>query len=380
MPWPVPSAKTIFERVAAELEQALCELRPDIDPVALSRAVRSNHGLISILTRAVAFEVREIHDHIAFWSRQYFPDTAEEEFVARHAGIWGIERRGATHAVGEVIIEGAALTSLPAGLEMSGEGGVIFETIETAQIGDEGSAMVAARAKQAGLAGNIEAGHTLKSIIPFPEIDKITVADHGFAGGAEADTWEDLREAVLARIRQPRHGGAGFDYPEWLRAKFPVRAVSVVADWIGRGSVGIIVAMKDGNAGRPPTEAEQSAMLDCLGRPGSASGVRQVTAHVVIVPAEPVEIALTIRLRPDSIATRGAIIEAWHAFILSLRDAHDDFNASPIGATIELSRLSEALSAAQGEYAHDLIAPASNIVLNATEYAVAGLVTFAEAS
>jgi len=380
MPWPVPSAKTIFERVAAELEQALSELRPDIDPAALSRAVRSNHGLISLLNRAVALEAREIHDHIAFWSRQYFPDTAEKEFILRHAGIWGIERRGATHAIGEVIIEGVALTTLPVGLEMSLSGGVIFETTETAQINAGSSVSVAAQAKEAGEAGNIAAGQVLKSVTPFPAVTKITVATPGFAGGAEEQTWAEVQEAVLARIRQPPHGGAGFDYPEWLRAKFPVRAVSVVADWIGRGSVGIIVAMKDGNAGRPPTEAEQSAMLDYLGRPGSASGVRPVTAHVVIVPAEPVEIALTIRLRPDSIATRGAIIEAWHAFILSLGDAHDDFNASPIGATIELSRLSEALSAAQGEYAHDLIAPASNIVLNATEYAVAGPVTFVEAS
>jgi len=138
--------------------------------------------------------------------------------------------------------------------------------------------------------------------------------------------------------------------------------------------------MKDGNSGRAPTEQEQQAMLDYLGQPGSNSGVRPVTAHVVIVPAEPVEIELTIRLRPDSITTRKAIEEAWRAFVLSIGDKNDTFNPTPIGATIERSRIIEALSAAEGEYAHDLISPAENIVLGATHYPIAGSVTFAEAS
>jgi len=65
--------------------------------------------------------------------------------------------------------------------------------------------------------------------------------------------------------------------------------------------------------------------------------------------------------------------------VLSIGDKNDTFNATPIGATIERSRIIEALSAAEGEYAHDLISPAQNIVLGATHYPVVGPVTFAEA-
>jgi len=379
MPWPVPAAKTIFERIGAELEQSLSELRPDVDPMALSRAVRSNHGLISLLNRAVALEAREIHDHIAFWSRQYFPDTAEEEFVARHASIWGVTRRPATHALGEVVIKGVAGTALPLGLELAAGLGLLFETTQTAVIGQDGSVVVAVRAKAAGVAGNIEAGTALKTVLSFPAIAKITVTENGFSGGFEQQSWAEMRDDVLARIRQPPHGGAGFDYQQWLRSRFPVRAVAVVADWIGRGSVGVIVAMRDGMSGRAPSEQEQEAMLDYLGVPGSALGVRPVTAHVVIVPAQPQTIDLTIRLRPDTSTTRASVIQAFNAFILSVGSAQDAFNTSPIGATIELSRLSEALSAAGGEYAHDLISPASNITLEPTRFAVAGSVTFVEA-
>ncbi|WP_200911785.1 baseplate J/gp47 family protein, partial [Mesorhizobium sp. 1M-11] len=175
---------------------------------------------------------------------------------------------------------------------------------------------------------------------------------------------------------QPPHGGAGFDYPAWLRAVFDVRAVKVVTDWIGRGSVGVIVAMKDGETGREPTADEVAEMLAYLGAPGSSSGVRPVTANVVVVAAEPEEVAISVRLRPDSVAIRAGVTEAFARYIATLGDADDDQNDSPIGAVIEPSRISEAISAASGEYAHDLTVPAARYTLDTKQYPVVGAITF----
>ena len=380
MPWPVNSAKTIAERIASAMEFSISLVKPLVDPLAISRAVRSARGMLAMIGRAVALEVREIHDHVAWWGRMYFIDTAEDEFVDRHANIWGIAARPATYSVGNINIEGAAGAQLPIDLEIAGSDGTIFRTTALAVIPVGGSILVPAKAVAAGPIGNLEAGIRLRTVNAFPEINRITVAEGGFAGGAVAETPAELAAAVMAYIRQRPHGGAGFDYMSWLREQFDVRAVKPITDWVGRGSVGVIVAMKDGTSARAPTEAEMAEQLVYLGAPGSSSGVRPVTAYVAIVPAKMRLIAITVRLRPDGVATRAAVEEAFAAFIATIGDDSDDQNDSPIGALIEPSRISEAISAASGEYAHDLISPLAPFRLERDEYPLPGLITFLDPS
>jgi hypothetical protein len=38
--------------------------------------VRSARGMLAQLGRAIVLEVRELHDHLTYWSRQLFADTA----------------------------------------------------------------------------------------------------------------------------------------------------------------------------------------------------------------------------------------------------------------------------------------------------------------
>ncbi|MBN9232779.1 baseplate J/gp47 family protein [Terribium terrae] len=376
MAWQIPRTSAIAERIAGALETLILAVRPNIDPIALSRAVRSPRGMFAILGRAVAMEMRGIHDHIAWWSRQYFPDTAEDEFADRHASIWGVEKRLATFAVGSVLVEGVAGTPLPADLEFAASDGVTVKSTAVTAIGAGGTVSIPVVALVRGPAGNIAAGIRLRTAAPFPEISRATVGAAGLAGGSPEETARELSAATINRIRQPPHGGAGFDYPEWLREAFDVRAVAVVTDWIGRGSVGVVVAMKDGLFGKAPTAGEQTAMLAHLGAPGSSTGVRPVTANVVVVPAVTHSLPITVRTRPDTVAIRAAVSEAYQRFVATIGDAEDTQNAGPIGARIEPSRISEALSAAAGEYAHDLLVPAAPFTLARDHYPVPGEITF----
>jgi hypothetical protein len=119
MPWPVPTAKQIAATIAGSLEAGLLRIRPDAPPEKVSLAVRSAQGVFSQLGRAFSLELREVHDHLAWWGRQYFVDTAEDEFVLRHAAIWGVTQRAASRAIGSVLIEGTAGTAVPSGLQLS---------------------------------------------------------------------------------------------------------------------------------------------------------------------------------------------------------------------------------------------------------------------
>lgn len=378
MPWIVPKAKALAARFAASIEDGLFAIRPDLDPLALSRAVRSPRGVFAQLGRAVALVVSEIHEHVAYWSRQYFVDTAEDEHVLRHAGIWGIGQRAPVAALGSILFEGDPGEGIPAGTELSSPDGILFRTVEPGVIGPEGTVTVAAAASVAGPEGNIESGIRLTTVIAAPSITRVSV-DGDFVGGVGEWTMAELAAATQAHIRQRPHGGAAFDYPTWLAARFPVLAVNVVEDWVGRGSVGIVVIMRNADGSpRVPSNGEIAAMHDYLGGPGSQTGVRPVTARVVVVPGEIVTVPLTVRIRPDAPLTRAAVTEAWTRYVATIGDEEDERNAGPIGATIEFSRVSDAISSAAGEYAHDLILPAATYTLARTEFPVAAMPTFAD--
>lgn len=380
MVWPITRAQAIFERIAAGVEAGILTIRPDADPRKLSKAVRNRFGVFFQVFSSVAPEIRELHDHQAWWARQYMPDSADDEtMIRRHAGIWGVDERGTIKAVGAVIIEGAPGTLLPSGIALSSSDGILFETTGGATISGAGTATVPAIASSAGSAGNLAAGVQLATVAVVSGVVKVTVST-AFAGGADEMTPEELQAAYLLRIREPAHGGAGFDYPTWVREVADALAVKVIPEWIGRGSLAVVVIMRgDDGSARVPTTEEIDRIQSHLGEFGSSLGVRPVTARVIVVPGVLTDVPISVRLRPDNAATRTAVQEAFSRFIATLGDEEDTGNDGPIGATIEPSRISEAISAAEGEYAHDLTVPAAKYTLAETHFPIPGAITWVPA-
>lgn len=377
MPWPIPAASTIFGKMASAIEQRLVALAQArglaVGLKEISLAVRSAQGVFANLLAPIAGEIRSVHDHQAWWGRQYMPDSADdEEMILRHAGIWGVEGRGAVKALGQVLIEGSAGTVLASGIVLSAGNGQAYVTTAGGTIAGAGTATLDAEAVTAGAAGNLAAGIVLSLDAAISGVSRVTVAA-AFQGGADAEGPLDIQAAYLRRIRTPPMGGAAQDYPVWVAEVADVYAVAVVEDWIGRGSVGVVVALSnpDGTP-RTPTAPELETIAVHLGLVGSQTGVRPVTARTVPVGASLVEVPISVRLRPDTAITRAAVTAAYDRYIRTIGDEDDDQNSSPIGAVIEPSRISEAISSSSGEYAHDLVVPSARFTLNRDECPVAG--------
>ena len=106
MPFTRPSPYEIRDRLAAEIGAGL--------PGADARLRRS---LEEVLVRMTAMASHELHGHLAWIALQILPDTAEDEIVARHAAIWGMERIAAAAARGNAAVTGTPDAVLPAGSE-----------------------------------------------------------------------------------------------------------------------------------------------------------------------------------------------------------------------------------------------------------------------
>ena len=363
MPFPLPTPLDILGRAEAEMEAALVQLRPDKSPAAIARAVRSEKGVIAAHLRTDANGLFETHLHLRWWGDQYMPDKAEVEHLARHASIWGVFRRAAVKAVGYAVFTGTPGLAVPLGLQLRTPGGGLVETSAAGVVAGGGSVTIALVATEGGPQANTADGAILPIVTALAGLDpqSATLDDGGLAGGAAEETDESLLARLLAVIREPGHGGASFDYPNWVFAQFAASKVKAIPNWVGYGSVGVVVAMGTATAPVAPTGAEIDAISAYL------ETQRPVTAEVIVLSFIPKVQPYTIKLTPDTVANRAAVAAAL-----------DEFHAreADIGGTLPHSRISEAISAANGEYSHVLTVPSGDVVCAPRELASRGAITW----
>jgi uncharacterized phage protein gp47/JayE len=348
MPAPLPSPEELTRRAEASLEAALKRIRPNASPAAIARAVRSEKGLLAAIVRVQSKGLYGTHLHLRWNVDQMLPDTAEAEFLIRHAAIWGVYRRPATKAVGLALFAGIPGTVVPAELDLRLPGGGLAITSAAGVVDASGEVTIALEAAEGGVLGNTAGGATLPIVTVQAGLDpQAAVLDaDGMAGGAEEESDVSLLARVLAEIREPGHGGARNDYRLWIQNAFAVAKVATVPLWVGPGTVGVVAAMGTAVAPVAPIPAELDAMaahLDVL---------RPVTAEVYVRPVVLLAVPLQLAVVPDTLPVRAAVEGAARAHFAA---------EAEIGVLFPRSRLSEAISSAGGEYRHYLILPAADV-------------------
>ncbi len=297
---------------------------------------------IRVLGDAIAALAHLVFLYVTWLSRQFLPDTAEREWLDRHADIWLGGRKPAAYAEGSVTVTGLSGTVIPEGTRLASTSAIEYETTEPIMVGVAPTPLPI-RAVTPGAAGNRDTGAVLSFSTAVPGVDG-TATVVTLTGGADAENDDDLRDRVLARIRKPPMGGCKYDYEAWaLEVPGVTRAWCAPLE-MGIGTVTVRVMLDDlraDNGGFPLVQDIEAvtAHLD-VKRPVA------VKDFFVLGPI-PHQIDLTITgLAVDDAATRAAI-EA------SLRRMLRD-RAVP-GQTIYRSWVGEAVSIAAREEHHELV-------------------------
>lgn len=92
--------------------------------------------------------------HQSWIVRQIFPDTADREYLERHASMRGLRRRNPTTASGAPTVSGIAQSMLSDGLQVR-IGQRFYRTTARAVIGSGGTAEIPAIADEPGAAANV---------------------------------------------------------------------------------------------------------------------------------------------------------------------------------------------------------------------------------
>ena len=348
MPYKRPTLKTLIDRADADLASRL--------PGTGAQLRRSNVGA---LARIHAGAVHGLYGFINYLSRQVLPDTAEVDWLVRHASIYSISRKAAVAATGQVRFTGQTGAVIAKGLKIQTARREVFQTTAEATL-KAGQADVPVEAETAGKAGNLKAETALSLVTPSAGVQSKAVAlAPGIQGGQAAETDHSLRRRLLARIQAPLHGGNQADYIAWAQAVAGVGRCWVYPAELGLGTVTLRFLKTDGAI---PGAALVKKVQDYI------DARRPVTARLTVVApiARPLDVAFSA-LTPNTPAVRAAITAEIKDLLLR--------EAEP-GQTLLLSHLREAVSQAAGETDYVMRAPAANIRHDTGQIATLGALTW----
>lgn len=329
----------------------------------LPDAATGNDSDFAIRANAIAAAIEGLYEHQQWIVRQLLPDTADTEFLVRWASLYNLTQKPAAAASGTILFSASQNVIIPVGTQAKTPDGIAFVTTAFGNVPAGGTLAIAACAVVAGITGNLTANAALTlTAAPAGVNNSCTIAT-AMTGGMDAESDASLLARLLARLRNPPHGGNANDYLAWALAVPGVAEAYVYPLRRGVGTVDVVI---EGAAGSLP-----SAQLISNAQ-AAINAVKPVTADCLVLASVhvPVAITATLTLNGTTLATVTAAINAALAAYFSTLTPGDD---------VVRNRIVAILADTPGVLDFALTAPAANVVTtvdaNAVQLATLGLVT-----
>ncbi|ENM2868531.1 baseplate J/gp47 family protein [Citrobacter koseri] len=342
-----------------ELPQLIATIRSDL-LTRFQQDVVLRRMDAEVYARVQAAAVHTLYGYLDYLARNMLPDLCDEDWLYRHARIKRCPRKDAVAASGFVRWDGIGGTpTLPAGTQIQRDDQMTFTTTQTVRASG-GLLRVPVVADVAGTAGNTDDGTALRLGTPVSGIPSTGYADT-LNGGDDVEELETWRARVMERYYWIPQGGADPDYVIWAKEIAGITRAWTFRHYQGIGTVGVMVATSDPANPAPGDDVVQAVREHILPRaPVAGSGLFVFAAAEKVIP-------VTIALAKDTPEIRTAVTAELNS--LMLRDGQ------PSGK-VYVSRISEAISLATDEVAHQLRAPTVDVVLGQTELPVLGDITW----
>lgn len=235
-----PSINTIYTRIKADMESRVT-----------GNVKIPSFSLLDILARVFAGAIHLCYGVLVWLSNQFFPDTADEDYLIRIGLINGVPRNAATFASGTIslfYIPDDEVINVPIGTSFtSADTGLQYQTTEAGTIPIGGNYTGPVVCTTEG-----EIGNTSSSVVTVddaidgkPSSSFSATGNTGFDGGVEVETIDAYRQRLLIFFQTPPAGGRDQDYQLWALEISGVDRVWVYDTYIGAGTVGIIIADSD---------------------------------------------------------------------------------------------------------------------------------------
>ena len=315
---------------------------------------------------ALAAQVCSLYIQADWVTRQAFPQTAEGEYLDRHAQLRGLERKPAVAAEGVVrFTAGEAAASprdIPQGTVCMTAGLIRFETTRAAVL--EAGALTAdvpVRALEPGGAGNIAAGAIVSMAVAPMGVSWCT-NPQPFAGGADGEGDEALRARVLDTFKRLPNGANAAFYQQGALSFDQVAAAAVVPRPRGVGSVDVVPATLEGIPG-----AELLAELQAY-----FEERREIAVDLVVRAPATRTVNIAVLVEPGEGRDSGQVLAGVREAVQSW------FTGRLLGQSILLARLGSLIYSCDGVANYVITAPAADVVVAQDVLPLLGTLTVEE--
>ena len=312
---------------------------------------------------ALAAQIYSLQIQADWVKRQAFPQTAEGEFLDRHAELRGLTRKEATAARGVVRFfageAGQEARVIPAETVCMTAGLVRFSTLEEAVLAEgELYVDVPVEAVNPGEAGNVAAG----------AVDTMAVAPVGIAsctnqeactGGTDREEDEKLRGRILATFQRLPNGANCAFYEREALSFDEVAAAVVIPRPRGVGTVDVVVTSHSGLPGEELLE-KLTAFFEER---------REIAVDVQVREPQTVGVNVSVAVT----AKEGADLEQVKAVVES--KLREQFDGRMLGRDVLLAWLGNLVYGCEGVANYALTAPAADLLVAEDVLPVLGSLT-----
>ena len=201
-------------------------------------------SLASIFSNVVGGASHLLHGHLDYLSKQINPLTATGVFLELWAKVYGVIRKPATFAFGNIKFTGTDSSIIPA-LTKLNINNIEYQTDTEVTISG-GEIVAQVTCLKAGIVGNVIEGESLSLISPIVGVDNTALVEtNGLAAGTNEELDESLRSRLIDFIQNPDSGGTDTDYKNWAKEITGVDRAFVYPNHLGLGTVGVAFTVED---------------------------------------------------------------------------------------------------------------------------------------
>ncbi len=324
--------------------------REMLEAFALETGLRLNEtGEMAVRLYALAAQIYGLYLQNQWTLSQCFPQTAQGDYLDKHATLRGLSRSGTEQAAGTIrfFVETAGDETLPIprGTVCLTAGLTRFETVAEGSL-PAGALYVdvPARALEVGTGGNVPAG-TIRSMAVSPVGIAGCTNPAPFLGGVEAEEDESLRARVLETYARMPNGANAAYYQREALSFSSVAAVNVLGKSRGVGTVDVVIA----EAGGSPAPALLNQVE------GHLAACRDIAVDLKVKAPTLAPFALTVQVK----AKEGAAFSAVKAQVERL--LLDHFDGRQLGCPVLHAQLGQMIYGVPGVLNYRITAPAADI-------------------
>ncbi|WP_339004319.1 baseplate J/gp47 family protein [Fusobacterium polymorphum] len=184
----------------------------------------------------------EVYKELEFWEKQTFIDTAtEDEYVEKHALMFGVTRRLGTKATGTVKVMGKANSIIEENTIFLNRDGIKYKSLRKEYLSTTGVAEIEIECLSEGKIGNAAIGEITTFEIQNSNIYSV-INEKEIINGYDKEPNSVLVARAKEKATKPAHSGNIYDYEQWAKQVDGVGKVLVKPLWNGNGTVKVLIA------------------------------------------------------------------------------------------------------------------------------------------